>query len=171
MNLSPTPTSLRSFLSYQFSALRIQAARDRFFATLTGRIANLPTLPPDVQRGNQSRKSLGVKNIRVDQITGTLHACDDFDHKFRPLKPHLRNRWVNAFMSLHHDTWPPIVVHKIGEQYYVEDAPHLVSVARARGMLFIEAKVWEYSTSPKQAERLQPVACADPSTSTSYAVR
>ena len=172
MNLFPTITNLRSYVSYQFSALRIRAARDRFFAKLTGRNASLPAFPDELHHGKGSRKSLGVKNIPVDKITGTLNHCKDFDHKFRPIQKHLLHRWVNTFISLNHDKWSPILVHKIGEQYFVEDGRHRVSVARAVGMEFIEAKIWEYSTSPKQAERsLQPVACAEPSTSKSYAVR
>lgn len=172
MNLYPTITNLRSYASYQFSALRIRAERDRFFAKLMGKNASLPTFPDELQHGKGSKKSLGVKNIRVDQITGTLHQCKDFDHKFRPIHKHLLARWVHTFISLNHDQWSPILVHKLGEQYFVEDGHHRVSVARAVGMEFIEAKIWEYSTSPKPAERsVQPVACAEPSPSKSYAVR
>lgn len=171
MNVYPTITNLRSYVSYQFLTLRMRATRDRFFAKLTGRNASLPIFPAEVQRGKRSRKLLGMKNIHVDQIIGTLTYCDDFDHKFRPLKKHLLKRWINAFISLNHDKWTPIVVHKLGEQYFVEDGYHRVSVARALGMVYIESKVWEYSTSPKQTERIQPVACAEHSTSNSYAVR
>lgn len=171
MNLYPPITNLRSYVSYQFSVLRIRAARDVFWSKLTNRNSSLPTFPGEIQPGKQSGKLLDLNNIRIDQIIGTLNKCDDFDHKFRPLKKRLLHRWVNTFISLKHDEWSPIVVHKIGEQYYVEDGHHRVSVARAVGMDYIEAKIWEYSTSPKQAERLQPVVCAEHNASKSYAVR
>jgi len=61
-----------------------------------------------------------------------------------------------------------IVVHKIGEQYYVEDGHHRVSVARSVGMVFIEAKIWEYSTIQKQPEFSYRMVCAEHSTWKSY---
>ena len=83
-------------------------------------------------------------DIPVEQIKGTVSRQSDFDHKFRPLKSHLRDRWVNSYQALENGGWSPILVHKVGDQYYVEDRHHPVSVARTLGEVFIQAKVWEY---------------------------
>ena len=171
MNIYPTFTNLRSHTSYTFSELRMRALRDSLLAKWTGRSSSLATFPTEVQQDRPNKKLLGVKEIPVDQIIGSLHRVTDFDDKFRPLKKHLLNRWVDTFISLNHDEWSLIAVHKIGEQYYVEDGHLRVSVARATGLAFIEAKIWEYSAVPKQREALQPVTCTEHVTSKSYAAR
>ena len=168
MNIYPTLTNLRSYLSYEFSELRIRASQDAFWARLTGKNLSLATLPKEVPQRSPNKKLLGINEIRVDQIIGTLSRNNDFDYKFRPLKQHLLDRWVNTFMSLDRDQWLPIVVHKIGEQYYVEDGHHQVSVARATGMVFIDAEIWEYAALSKLTEVFQPVTCIEQSPSKSY---
>lgn len=168
MNIYPSFTNLRSHVSYKFSALQTRALHDGLWAKVTGRNSSLGTFPEEVRRSNPNKKLLGVKEIRVDQIVGTLNRFSDFDHEFRPLKQHLLNRWVDTFIRLQHDEWLPIVVHKIGDQYYVEDGHHRVSVARAIGMIFIEANIWEYSTIQKQPEISQRMVCAERGTSKSY---
>ena len=171
MNIYPTLTNLRSSLSYEFSALRMRASRDAFWAKLTGKNLSLTTFPSDATKDRPNKKFLGINEISVRQIIGTLNRNSDFDHKFRPLKKHLLNRWVNTLISLGRDEWAPIVVHKLGENYYVENGHHRVSVARATGMVFIDAEIWEYNSIPKQMERLQPATCTERSTAKSYAVR
>jgi hypothetical protein len=149
----------------------MRAARDEFWAKLTGKNMSLATLPKAKPQDKPHRNLLGINEIRVDRIVGALRRNNDFDYKFRPLKQHLHDRWVNTFMSLDRDEWSPIVLHKIGEQYYVEDGHDQVSVARATGMVFIDAEIWEYSAVPKQREVLQPVTCTEHVTSKSYAAR
>ena len=163
MNTYPTFTNIRSFTSYKFSMLRMRALRDSFWAKLTGRNAKLAVFPKQEQQNIPNRRLLGTKDIPVEQIIGTFNRESDFDHQFRPLSKRLCNRWVNAFIKLERDGWPSILVHKIGEHYYVEDGHHRVSVARSIGMVFIEAKVWEYSVQPQQTELCQSVRCTEQS--------
>jgi len=169
MNMTPPLTNVRSFLSYKFSSLRMGALRDSVLAKVTGKSTKLPTIPEQARREHPNRSLLGVKAIPVEQIAGTINRNGDFDHKFRPLKKHLLNRWVNVYIILEHDGWPPILVHKIGEKYYVEDGHHRVSVARSTGMAFIEAQVWDYSAQHKPAEVCQPIKCRERSTAKAYA--
>ena len=171
MNIYPTFTNLRSYTSYTFSELRMRALRDTLWAKWTGRSSSLATFPTEVQQDRPNKKLLGLKEIPVDQIIGSLHRVTDFDDQFRPLKKHLLDRWVDTFISLNRDEWAPILVHKIGEQYYVVDGHLRISVARATGLVFIEAKIWEYSALPKQREVWQPVTCTEPVTSKSFAAR
>ncbi|HET9911080.1 MAG TPA: ParB/RepB/Spo0J family partition protein [Anaerolineales bacterium] len=144
MNTYSHLTNTRSSLIDKFYALQSPARRDSIWAKLFEKNTKLPTFPEQMSQKSPNRKLIGVKDIPVEQVVGTLNRDSDFDHKFRPLKSHLRDRWVNAHLALENGGWDPIVVHKIGEQYYVEDGHHRVSVARSLGMAFIEAKVWEY---------------------------
>ena len=89
MNLYPSFTTLRSFLAYKFSALRMRALRDAFHTRLSGSTSTLEVFPGTEQRLFPSRKMIGVKNIRVAEIVGTLDRQTDFDHQFRPLKKHV----------------------------------------------------------------------------------
>ena len=72
-----------------------------------------------------------------------LTGKKDFDSDFRRLKMHLRDGWILA--RLEQNNWLPILAHKMGNHYYIEDGHHRISVTRFTGMLSIPAKVWEYS--------------------------
>lgn len=161
MNLYPQLTNLRSSLIDKFYALQAPARRDSFWARLRGKSTTLALFPEQAPQKSPNRKLIGVEDIQVEQIVGTLNRHSDFDHRFRPLKSYLRDRWVNAYLALEKGGWAPILVHKIGDQYYVEDGHHRVSIARALGMGFIQARVWEYPVDGKESRKCQPVRCPE----------
>lgn len=144
MHIHPTFTNIRSYLSYQFSALRRRAWRDLLWAKLNSRKTNLAVFPEESPEKSPNRRFLGTQEIPVKEIIGTLNRQSDFDYKFRPLNKYLQDRWVNAYLALQGESWEPILVHRVGDNYYVEDGHHRVSVAQALGLAFIQAKVWEY---------------------------
>jgi hypothetical protein len=169
MNMVPSFTTLRSFLSYQFTVLRMRALRDRFSAKLSGAQSELKRFPGSGgQPLSPTRRLLGLKTIRVDQITGALYRNTDFDHQFRPLKNHVLNRWVNAYILHERDGLSPITVHKVDDQYFVEDGHHRVSVARALGMDFMEATVWEHSTRSQPWSVCPATKCTEKSSAKVY---
>jgi hypothetical protein len=137
-------TYLRSFLVYQFQSLRAQAQRELFLAKFIGRETLLQTFPSILEGKNPNRRLLPIQDISIDKVVGTLNRCDDFDYKFRPLKTMARDRWVNTHLTLDRQGWEPILVHKVGSEYFVEDGHHRLSVANALGLKYIQAKVWEY---------------------------
>jgi hypothetical protein len=157
MNMYPHLTNVRSSLADKFYALQTPARRDAIWAKLFGQGTNLPMFPEEAPEKSPNRKFIGMKEIPMEQIVGTLNRASDFDHKFRPLKSYLRDRWINVYLALEDGDWPPIVVHKVGEQYYVEDGHHRVSVARSLGRTFIEAKIWEYPAQSMQTQKDEPV--------------
>jgi hypothetical protein len=131
MNIYPAFTNVRSFTAYQFSKLRMQGLWESAFAKLSGNNSTLKIFPKSFRRENHLRKNIGLNTIRVNEIVGTLNRRSD--------------------LSLNRDGWSPILVHKIGNEYYVEDGHHRVSIAWSMGMVYIEAIVWEYcqDTQPK----------------------
>ena len=159
MNLSLPIANLRSYVANEFSALRRRALRDTLWAKLTGRNTKLAAFPEDSFRKGPNRKSLGTVDIPVREIIGTLYRHSDFDHQFRPLKKNLQDRWINIYLLQQSEGWPPILVHKVGEHYYVEDGHHRVSVARTMGILFIQARVWEYPVQSKPVAKCENVEC------------
>jgi hypothetical protein len=99
--------------------------------------------------------------IPLEQIVGTLNRANDFDDQFRPLKPSLKDRWVNTYLALEKEGWAPILVHKVGDRYFVEDGHHRVSVARHLGMRSLEARIWDYSVPVKSSKEYRAVPCPD----------
>lgn len=165
----PSFTNIRSFTSYKFSSLRMHALRDSFWARLIGRNTKIAAFPKHERLNNPNKRLLDSKDIPVEQIIGTLNRESDFDDQFRPLGRHLYDRWIKTYLNLEHGGWTPILVHKLGEHYYVEDGHHRVSVARSIGMVFIEAKVWEYSSRPQPPEVCPPISCREHSSAKVYA--
>lgn len=158
MNASPTYTNNQSFVTDEFNRVRTKARRNSLLAKLFGREDGLKYLSDNALAARQNRVHAGIQNIPTKKIIGTVSRMDDFDQDFRPLKKHLRQRWVNIFLLQDSTGWAPILVHKVGDEYFVEDGHHRVSVARAQGMLFIEAEVWEHASRPVQPPVCQP-AC------------
>jgi hypothetical protein len=151
--------------SHMFSTLRTRAQQSAFLAKLTGESTELAVFP---DHNYANRRLIGIKDIQISQIVGTMNRDCDFDNKFRPLGEHLLDRWVNIF-NFNSDSWPAIIVHKLGDEYYVEDGHHRVSVANSLGMLFIQAEVWEYPFEEEKAATGEKICCPDRSFSTSYA--
>jgi uncharacterized ParB-like nuclease family protein len=93
-----------------------------------------------------SKSYLGVQNIPLDRIVGSLSRYKDFTRTFMPRKTSSRRRWENIDRLAEGGGWPPIEVDKVSDTYFVLDGNHRVSVARQLGADKIEAHVWEYAT-------------------------
>jgi hypothetical protein len=94
---------------------------------------------------NQTYK--GVQSIPIEKIIGSEGRYKDFDKNFLPVQDHTRKRWENIDKAHYEDIQlPPIQVYKINDYYFVKDGNHRVSVAREKGMKFIDAEVIEIKT-------------------------
>lgn len=95
---------------------------------------------------------VGLRQIPLDKIVGSVGRYQDFDRAFLPRQTHTKGRWISVDKAHLQDiALPPIEVYKIGEVYFVKDGNHRVSVARQRGQAFIDAYVTEIQT-PVQLE-------------------
>jgi hypothetical protein len=90
-----------------------------------------------------ARRALGLRAIPLDSIVGTTEKTkvDTFDRRFRP--PSIsRNRWQRLWMAARRGSpLPPISVMQLGDQHFVVDGHHRVSVAHSLGMSAIDAEV------------------------------
>ena len=87
---------------------------------------------------------LGMREISLDAIIGSVGRYNDFDKEFLPRHSSTRSRWISIDSAQLLDViLPPIEVYKIGEAYFVKDGNHRVSVARRRKQTFIDAEVIE----------------------------
>ena len=85
---------------------------------------------------------LGMKTVPVKLIVGSESRYQDFDNRFFPKKMHLKTRWEHIDMAHIKDiNLPPITLYELGGLYFVRDGNHRVSVAKAKGVEFIDAEV------------------------------
>ncbi|ANZ36230.1 chromosome partitioning protein ParB [Lentzea guizhouensis] len=97
--------------------------------------------------GMVSEKRLGLQNIRLDSIVGSVDRGRDFDRRFRPTSGRVRERWQRlALATRRGESIPPIEVYRIGELHFIIDGHHRVSVAHALGLTTIDAYVTQVIT-------------------------
>ncbi|MBN1304756.1 MAG: hypothetical protein JXA13_10010 [Anaerolineales bacterium] len=138
----PFPT-LRGYAFQLFETLRRSAWRRNLF---TGKQAGLESISDYKSFLNHTRQYLGLQEIPLSQITGTVNRTKDFDRNFMPRKKHLCERWVSIYLTSERSSWSAIRLYKIGPKYFVEDGHHRVSVANTLNMKSILSEVWEYPT-------------------------
>ncbi len=86
----------------------------------------------------------GMQEVPVDNIVGSMDRYRDFDRRFLPKRKNTANRWKSIDRAYYQDViLPPIQLYKVGDIYFVKDGNHRVSVARERGVAFIDAEVIE----------------------------
>jgi len=97
--------------------------------------------------GLRSERYLGLENIRLDSVVGTMDSRRDFDRHFRPTSGRVRERWERlALAQKRGENIPPIDVYRIGDLHFVKDGHHRVSIAMASGQQTIDAYVTEVQT-------------------------
>jgi hypothetical protein len=100
-------------------------------------------------KGAYNGVRLGTRTVPVEKIVGSVGRHEDFDPDFLPAKASLEARWKRIDRAYHRgEEMPPVVLHKLGEEYFVEDGNHRVSVARFQGVEWIDAVVM-YSRVPE----------------------
>lgn len=87
---------------------------------------------------------LGMREVPVEKIIGSVGRHRDFDRAFLPSKGDLGERWKKIDQMMHRaEELPPVSLYKIGDAYFVQDGNHRVSVARMQGVSEIDAEVVE----------------------------
>ncbi len=129
-----------------------QARRSAFvqdiLAAFTRRPADLLPFEEVRQRlGLLNVRYLGLQDVPLAHIVGSVGRYRDFTRAFFPRQNDLRDRWreVSRLASTSSGL-PPVELYKVGQAYFVRDGNHRVSVARQQAAATIEAYVWEYET-------------------------
>jgi hypothetical protein len=92
--------------------------------------------------GAFNRLRLGRRVEAVEKIVGSVGRFGDFDRTFLPTRMSLEARWKRVDRAYHRgQDLPPVALFKVGDDYFVEDGNHRVSVARYQGVEWIEADV------------------------------
>jgi hypothetical protein len=95
-----------------------------------------------------SRRSyLGLQEIPIDRIVGSVDRSADFRRDFRPQRRLSRSRLAGLRAAFPDGVMPAINVFEVGGAYFVEDGHHRVALARERGADYIDAEVTRLETS------------------------
>jgi hypothetical protein len=92
-----------------------------------------------------NRRDLGLRDVDVSKIVGSVGRHEAFDRTFMPTKASLAERWMRVDTAFHRGLdLPAVRLYKLEDSYFVEDGNHRVSVARYQGVETIEADVTEF---------------------------
>jgi nucleotide-binding universal stress UspA family protein len=141
-----------------FRRARRQADREHRRARLRGESAEL--LSYDQVRQMLKGKTgspVGLKEIPLDAIVGSVGRYADFTRSFLPLQDTDEARWARVQLkNLGLTGLPPIEVYQIGDVYFVRDGNHRASVARQMGASHIQAYVTQINTRVPLSPDVQP---------------
>lgn len=126
-----------------FRTERFKAGVERLWALITGHDCQLRSLSAVlVAQFQGDGHYAGLRTVSLARIRGSEGRSEDFSARFRPLTAHNRERWLRvAVAHLKGIVLPPVELIQVGDDYYVRDGNHRVSVARAFGQESIEALV------------------------------
>lgn len=103
----------------------------------------------DVRRelGAENRRYVGPRTVEVCRVIGSVGRWKEFDRGFMPARAS-EERWKRVDLAYQEGVdLPPVVLYKVGDDYYVHDGNHRVSVARYEGVEMIDAEVTEFFPS------------------------
>jgi nucleotide-binding universal stress UspA family protein len=133
-----------------FHRLRSKAALDRFWAGIRGESLDLLAYDEVSSKLRAvSQTNLGLQQVALKNIIGSVNRISDFDRNFRPLSDGDSTRWADvkaAMTSPFAAGVPPVTLYKIGEAYFVMDGNHRISIAKEMGLDSVEAYVTEVKT-------------------------
>ena len=138
--------SVEAQVEADFSRARRRAFFGRMAARLRRECSRLLAFG-EVREGHlaHNRRGLGLRDVEVSKIVGSVGRNEAFDRGFMPTKASLAERWMRVDRAFHRGLdLPAVRLYKIGNSYFVEDGNHRVSVARYQGVQTIEADVTEF---------------------------
>ena len=138
--------SVEAQVEADFSRARRRAFFGRMAARLRRECSRLLAFG-EVREGHlaHNRRGLGLRDVEVSKIVGSVGRNEAFDRGFMPTKASLAERWMRVDRAFHRGLdLPAVRLYKVGNSYFVEDGNHRVSVARYQGLQTIEADVTEF---------------------------
>lgn len=130
-----------------FEDVYTRALFRRVLSTLTRRSGETRLLSYDEVRRTircSEESYIGMQSVPVAAIIGSVGRYNDFDRQFLPLRRDSKQRWRRINRAYYTDTpLPAVQLYKMGDAYFVKDGNHRVSVAKERGIAYIDAEVIE----------------------------
>jgi hypothetical protein len=133
--------TLEAIIAYERACRR--GYQHRFLRALQGRSGRMPHLSAIAAGSTMSARSeIGTQTVPLERIIGSESRSIGFDDAFNPYGLDVPLRWQSIAQAwLDGKNLPPIELIQLGDDYFVRDGHHRVSVARAFGQLEIDAFV------------------------------
>lgn len=134
-----------------FARARRNAVLSRMAARLRMREGDVDVLLPFDEvvgaLGHRGEQHLGLQQIELDSIVGSVDRSRGFDRRFRPTDETSRRRFERLAAAVRRgESLPAIEVYRVGDVHFVRDGHHRVSVAIAMKLRTIDAFVTEVTT-------------------------
>ncbi len=128
---------------YDYSQARRKANIEKVFSLLRGkRTTPVPFEKVKALLGGRPESYRGIRTVEVANIIGSESRYSDFTRSFAPATDITKRRWMSVDDAVHKGiTLPPVVLYEVGGVYFVRDGNHRVSVAKNRGVVFMDAEV------------------------------
>jgi hypothetical protein len=128
-----------------FGKARRKEIANRLFSLVRGKDSDQLLSLDDVreQLSLYEQWYVGIRSIPIEKITGSVDRAADFDRAFLPRRSSMEERWRRVESTFQAKAFPPIVVYKVDDAYFIEDGHHRVAIARQRGDEFIDGEVTE----------------------------
>lgn len=95
-----------------------------------------------------------LQEVPVRQIVGSVGRAGDYTPDFLPRLAGDEERWVRVRQAVEEGGLPPLELYRLGDEYFVQDGHHRVSVLRSLGVKTAEAYVTEVrAQTPAQGHR------------------
>jgi hypothetical protein len=91
-----------------------------------------------------NRVPLGIRQVPLDAIVGSVDRAGDFTRNLLPRREYLRERWSRVYAHVSVNGFDPVSLYKVGNIYFVNDGNHRLSVLRAMQASTVEADVTEF---------------------------
>jgi len=112
-----------------------------------GRNINLDDLNQIIGQRRVTRTyNLGVQDVAISSINGSVDRSHDFTRDFAPTgtNQEIRDRWRTIYgLAVLGKGFPPVELYKVGDTYFVKDGHHRISVTTHLGWATIQAQVTE----------------------------
>jgi uncharacterized ParB-like nuclease family protein len=101
-------------------------------------------------------RNLGLQQVPLEKIVGSVGRYQDFDGKFRPKEHLMDDDRLNALRDVMRQgkNLPPVKLFQIKNDYYVLDGNHRVAVAKELGRKEINANIVEFIPSRNTLENI-----------------
>ena len=97
--------------------------------------------------GPLAKKSLGLRQVEVARVIGSVGRAHNLGANFRPMKRDRQDeqRYKHIFEGMRDGvSLPPVDLYKLGFGFYVLDGNHRVAAARELGQIEMDAEVTEF---------------------------
>jgi len=84
-----------------------------------------------------------LQEVPLRRIVGSVGRASDYTPGFLPRRAGDEARWVRVRQAVETKGVPPLELYRLGEDYFVQDGHHRVSVLRSLGVKTAEAYVTE----------------------------